>query len=121
MTGRILLIDDEDVFREDIASLLRHEGYTCDAADCGDEGLRYARAEAPDMILCDMMMPGIAGAELVRGLATACPETPRTPRSRRRSTHSAPAPPTTSSSRWSSTTSFAKWSAAWSTGSCRRS
>ena len=76
MTGRILLIDDEDVFREDIASLLRHEGYACDAAACGDEGLRYATAEAPDVILCDMVMPGIAGAELVRGLAAACPETP---------------------------------------------
>jgi len=76
MSGRILLIDDEDVFREDIASLLRHEGYTCDAASCGDEGLRLAQAEAPDVILCDMVMPGIAGAELVRGLAAACPETP---------------------------------------------
>ena len=76
MSGRILLIDDEDVFREDIASLLRHEGYACDVAADGDEGLRRAQAEAPDVILCDMVMPGIAGAELVRSLAAACPETP---------------------------------------------
>jgi DNA-binding NtrC family response regulator len=76
MNGRLLLIDDEDVFREDIAALLRHEGYECHAASCGDEGVRIAEAAAPDVILCDMVMPGIAGAELVRRLAAVCPETP---------------------------------------------
>ncbi len=76
MTGRILLVDDEDVFREDIASLLRHEGYVCEAAASGAEALRIAQSEAPDIILSDMVMPGISGAELVRTLAAACPETP---------------------------------------------
>ncbi len=76
MNGRILLVDDEDVFREDIASLLRHEGYACDAAASGAEALRIAQREAPDIILSDMVMPGISGAELVRTLAAACPETP---------------------------------------------
>jgi len=76
MTGKILLIDDEDVFREDIAALLRDDGYACDVARTGDEALRCAEAEAPDVILCDMVMPGISGADLVRALAAVCPETP---------------------------------------------
>jgi DNA-binding NtrC family response regulator len=75
MTARILLIDDENVFREDVAALLRHEGYTCETAANGEEGLRCANAEAPDVILCDLVMPGISGTELVKRLVTLCPDT----------------------------------------------
>ncbi len=75
MTARILLIDDENVFREDVADLLRQEGYTCETAGNGDEGLRCAEAEAPDVILCDLVMPGISGVDLVQRLVTLCPDT----------------------------------------------
>lgn len=75
MTARILLIDDEDVFREDVAALLRHEGFTCETAANGSEGLRCAEAEAPDVILCDLVMPGVSGTDLVQRLVTLCPET----------------------------------------------
>jgi DNA-binding NtrC family response regulator len=75
MTARILLIDDENVFREDVAALLRHEGFTCETAANGEEGLRCANAEAPDVILCDLVMPGISGTELVKRLVTLCPDT----------------------------------------------
>ncbi len=74
MTARILLIDDEDVFREDLAALLRQEDFACETAASGEEGLRCAEAEAPDVILCDMVMRGISGIELVRRLVTLCPE-----------------------------------------------
>ena len=36
MTARILLIDDEYVFREDVAELLRQEGFACETASNGD-------------------------------------------------------------------------------------
>ncbi|HSP13605.1 MAG TPA: sigma-54 dependent transcriptional regulator [Thermoanaerobaculia bacterium] len=75
MTARILLIDDENVFREDVAALLRHEGYTCETASNGAEGLRCAEAEAPDVILCDLVMPGVSGTELVARLVALCPDT----------------------------------------------
>jgi DNA-binding NtrC family response regulator len=74
MTARILLIDDEDVLREDVAALLRQEGFTCDTAPTGEEGLRVAEAEAPDVILCDLVMPGISGPEAIRRLVMLCPE-----------------------------------------------
>ena len=74
MNARVLLIDDEDVFREDLAALLRQEGFACETASNGEEGLHCAEADAPDVILCDMVMPGISGIELVKRLVTLCPE-----------------------------------------------
>ncbi len=75
MSAQILLIDDEDLFREDQASLLRQQGFTCRTAVDGEEGLRLAQAEAPDVVLCDLVMPGMGGLEVADRLATLCPET----------------------------------------------
>jgi len=76
MNATVLLIDDEAVFREDMATLIREGGYACDTAADGAEALRHASAEAPDVILCDLIMPGISGVELISRLASLCPETP---------------------------------------------
>ena len=75
MSGRILIIDDEDLFREDLASLLRQEGYSCQTAADGETGLRLAEAEEFDVVLCDLVMPGISGLEVVDRLSTYCPGT----------------------------------------------
>ncbi len=76
MRGRILLIDDETLFREDLASLLRQEGFDCRTAADGEEGLRRAEEEEPDVVLCDLVMPGIGGVEVVDRLARLCGDTP---------------------------------------------
>jgi DNA-binding NtrC family response regulator len=73
MSVSILLIDDEALFREDLASLLRQEGFVCRTAGNGEEGLHLAEEEEPDVVLCDLMMPGIGGVEVVDRLATLCP------------------------------------------------
>jgi DNA-binding NtrC family response regulator len=73
MSDSILLIDDEDLFREDLASLLRHEGFICRTAGDGEEGLRLAQEDEPDVVLCDLMMPGVDGIEVTDRLATLCP------------------------------------------------
>jgi DNA-binding NtrC family response regulator len=75
MSPGLLLIDDEAVFREDMAMLLRDEGYACDTAADGEEGLRHVAEESPDLILCDLVMPGISGIELISRLANLCPDT----------------------------------------------
>ena len=75
MSVRVLLIDDEDVLREDVAALLREQAFVCETAADGAEGLRRAEAEVPDVILCDLVMPGISGIELVRRLVMLYPET----------------------------------------------
>ncbi|MCB1055887.1 MAG: sigma-54-dependent Fis family transcriptional regulator [Acidobacteria bacterium] len=72
--NRILIIDDEEVFREDLASLLREEGYSCRTAADGDEGLRLAGEEPPDVVLCDLQMPGMNGVEVTERLSALCPE-----------------------------------------------
>ncbi|MEK7836926.1 MAG: response regulator, partial [candidate division NC10 bacterium] len=76
MSERILLIDDEDMFREDLASLLRQQGFACRTAASGEEGLRAAQAEEPDLVLCDLVMPGAGGLEVVNRLAALYPELP---------------------------------------------
>ncbi len=76
MSARILIIDDEDILREDLAALLRDEGYSCRTASDGEEGVRLAEDEEPDVVLCDLVMPGIGGVEVVNRLAAARPELP---------------------------------------------
>jgi DNA-binding NtrC family response regulator len=76
MSARVLIIDDEDLFREDLASLMRDEGYDCVTASSGEEGVRLAEHEPPDVILCDLVMPGTSGLEVLEQLAVACSGTP---------------------------------------------
>ena len=75
MTVQVLLIDDEDLFREDLASLLRGEGFQCRTACNGEEGLRLAEEESPDLVLCDLVMPGMSGVDVVDRIGSLCPET----------------------------------------------
>ncbi len=76
MSYRVLLIDDEDMFREDLASLIRQQGFACCTAATGEEGLRVAESEEPDLVLCDLAMPGIGGLEVVHRLCAQYPELP---------------------------------------------
>ena len=73
--ARILIIEDEEAVRENLVELLQAEGYAClDAAD-GEEGIRKAWEAQPDLILCDILMPGLDGfavwATLSKDPATA--------------------------------------------------
>jgi DNA-binding NtrC family response regulator len=76
MSGRILLIDDEELFREDLARILREEGFACETAASGEAGLRAAEQEAPDLVLCDIAMPGMGGVEVTSRIAASFPEAP---------------------------------------------
>ncbi len=75
MNAEILLVDDEAVFREDMADLLRSEGYAVETAANGEEALRRLSAQAPDVMLCDLVMPGMTGIELLAQVARLCPDT----------------------------------------------
>ncbi|GEP41274.1 response regulator transcription factor [Brevifollis gellanilyticus] len=58
---KILVIEDEPLTRENIALILRMEGYdTCTASD-GGKGIAAAISEKPDLILCDITMPDTDG------------------------------------------------------------
>ncbi len=66
--GKLLLIDDEEAFRQVIAKALIKHGFRVLAAADGKEGLRQAAENLPDLILCDLMMPRMSGYEVLAAL-----------------------------------------------------
>ena len=60
-TGTLLVIDDEEVMREILETLLAREGYDVRVAASGGEGLEMARALPFDAAIVDIMMPGLDG------------------------------------------------------------
>src|SRR5579883_3337353 len=65
---RILVIDDDLSITTALRRALSFEGYTVDVALDGEEGLRKARDVAPDLVILDVLMPGIDGFEVCRRL-----------------------------------------------------
>lgn len=68
MTAKILLVDDEVSILDLITAYLRPEGYTVHTATDGPSGLKAARALKPDLIVLDIMLPGMDGIELLTQL-----------------------------------------------------
>ncbi len=65
---RVLIADDEAKIRELLAGYFEAEGFDVTMARDGDEALRAARESSPDVVLLDVMMPGIDGIEVLRRL-----------------------------------------------------
>jgi DNA-binding response OmpR family regulator len=68
MTKRILVIEDDPAISRLVDYSLRHEGYDVIAATNGLEGIRKAHDEAPDLIILDVMLPGMDGFEICHQL-----------------------------------------------------
>lgn len=66
----ILIVEDEDAYRESLAFNLRREGYDVGEAGDGETGLEMARGGAYDLVLLDLMLPGAPGTEVCRILRT---------------------------------------------------
>lgn len=63
---RILLVEDDRFLRRACEKGLCQRGFTVLTAADGEEALRRARTEAPDVILLDLLMPKISGIEVLR-------------------------------------------------------
>ncbi|MCC7449287.1 MAG: response regulator [Anaerolineae bacterium] len=61
----ILVIEDTHAMREEILKILEFEGYKAIGAEDGVEGVQLAQKYQPDLILCDVMMPGLDGYETI--------------------------------------------------------
>lgn len=68
---RILVIDDDPSIRSLFKRGLGYEGFSVDLAESGEVGLISARDNVPDLIILDVMMPGIDGFEVLRRLRAA--------------------------------------------------
>jgi DNA-binding response OmpR family regulator len=68
MPEKILIVEDETALRETLAYTLEREGYEVRAAQDGVQALAAAREQTPDIILLDIMLPGIDGFEVCRRL-----------------------------------------------------
>jgi len=64
----ILIVEDEKDIRDLLKFNLTKDGYRVSAAATGEEGLKLARSSRPDLILLDLMLPGIDGREVCRDL-----------------------------------------------------
>jgi CheY-like chemotaxis protein len=65
---RILLVEDDRFLRRACEASLRQRGFTVATAADGEEALRSVKAERPDLILLDMLMPKLSGIEVLRAL-----------------------------------------------------
>lgn len=76
--AKILLVDDEDLVRDELGGLLEDEGYEVLTARDGQEGLDLFRSARPDMVITDVRMPRIDGLTLVSVVRNEAPTMPVT-------------------------------------------
>jgi DNA-binding response OmpR family regulator len=67
MTGtKVLVVDDEPTVREVVAGYLRRDGHEVSEAADGNVALEMLEAETPDLVVLDMMLPGVNGLDILR-------------------------------------------------------
>ena len=74
--GQVLVVDDEASVRKVLGALLENAGWSTTRAASGEEALELVRANDPDVVICDLKMPGMDGLELLGKLRASFPEIP---------------------------------------------
>ncbi|HEX6202983.1 MAG TPA: sigma-54 dependent transcriptional regulator [Thermoanaerobaculia bacterium] len=70
----ILIVDDEEVLQDVLTSLIRREGHATWSATTGEEGLAVLEREEIDLVVLDLMLPGMSGREVLRQIRRRDPE-----------------------------------------------
>lgn len=65
---RVLVIEDEESFSDALSYMLRREGYEVAVADTGPQALMMFDRSGADIVLLDLMLPGLSGTEVCREL-----------------------------------------------------
>jgi len=73
---KLLLVDDEEEFASTLAERLRLRGVDVRTVFRGEDALPAIRQERPDLVLLDVLMPGVGGMELLKRLRIECPSLP---------------------------------------------
>jgi DNA-binding response OmpR family regulator len=69
--ARVLLIEDDQAVRDSLEFALRRQGHAVDSVATGEEGLARLRGAPPDIVVLDLMLPGIDGFEVCRRVRSA--------------------------------------------------
>jgi excisionase family DNA binding protein len=72
----VLVVDDEKSIRETVAEFLRAENYRVITAVSGEQAIESAQREMPDVVLLDLVMPGMNGIEVLKELHRMDPDLP---------------------------------------------
>ena len=75
-TPRVLIVEDEPVLAQGLAEALGYQGYECDIAPDGQDGLHKARRGHYDVMLLDIMLPHLSGFEVIETLRQEDNKTP---------------------------------------------
>ena len=76
MSAHVLIIDDDSAIRDMLARYLRGQGNEVSTADSGRAGIDYCGERTPDLVMCDLRMPGMSGLFVLSELASQHPELP---------------------------------------------
>jgi len=71
--GRILVVDDEPTILAFLKRVLGGEGYDVETASSGEEALKRIKSEEYNLILCDIKLPGLSGAEIYEQIGKVAP------------------------------------------------
>jgi CheY-like chemotaxis protein len=71
---RIVVVDDERAIAETLAMILRQSGFSATFFTDPLEALLFARSEAPDLLISDVMMPQLSGIDLAIRMQEQCPK-----------------------------------------------
>jgi DNA-binding NtrC family response regulator len=72
--ARILIIDDDENVRDVLRQMLEREGHEVDEADNGDDGVRFFSEQRQDLVITDILMPGMGGVQTIMELRLLSPE-----------------------------------------------
>ncbi|TCS39937.1 response regulator [Reinekea marinisedimentorum] len=72
----LLIVEDEQAIRESIVAYFEDSGYRILEASNGSEGLSIFESKQPDLVICDLRMPGIDGLQLLSNIMDQSDETP---------------------------------------------
>lgn len=76
MSKRVLVVDDEEGIRVLYKEEFEEAGFSVTLAADGEEALKLIEADAPDLVVMDIKMPGIDGVELLREVKERCKDLP---------------------------------------------
>jgi DNA-binding response OmpR family regulator len=72
----ILVVEDDPAIRQGLCDALEFKGYSAQSCDCGKRGLELALSGSPDLVLLDVLLPGMEGFTVLRELRKARPRLP---------------------------------------------